>query len=219
MTVIREIPIIDLPRSKLISRGAESLELSELVAAIIGHGSSFADCLKTGKMVASVLMEKLYDTHPRDLWSIPGVGEAKACQIVAALELARRFAPPKLRRAIITKPSDVLPFVTSYRFEMQEHLLVLSLTGAHEVINIRCVTKGILDNCQVHPREVFADAISDRAAAIICVHNHPSGRLEASKNDIKFTHDMKECGRLLGIPVLDSLIIGPEDGYTSIPEE
>lgn len=210
---------LDQPRNKLIFKGAQALELHELIAAIIGHGSVAADYSQTGKMIASVLAEKRYDVKPVDLWRIPGVGEAKACQIVAALELARRFAPPKFRRALIERPSDVLPFVSTYRFEVQEHLLVISLTGAHEVINIRCVTKGILDNVQVHPREVFADAISDRAAAIIIVHNHPSGRLEPSKLDISMTQVMKRCGQLLGIPVLDHIIVGPEDGYVSVPDE
>ena len=210
---------LDQPRNKLIFKGAQALELHELIAAIIGHGSNAADCLQTGKMISSVLLEKLYEVKPVDLWRIPGVGEAKACQIVAALELARRFAPPKFRRALIQRPSDVLPFVSSYRYETQEHLLVISLTGAHEIIKIRCVTKGILDNCQVHPREVFADAISDRAAAIIIVHNHPSGRLEPSKLDISMTQVMKRCGQLLGIPVLDHIIVGPKDGYVSVPDE
>ncbi|HJJ30942.1 MAG TPA: DNA repair protein RadC [Methanocorpusculum sp.] len=216
---LKETADIDKPREKLMNRGPASLELHELVAAIIGRGTVGCDAMQMGKQIGSILMEKTYETTTKDLCRINGMGAAKACQIVASLELARRFPPPKIRRALITRPSDVLPFVAQYRFEKQENLIVISLTGAHEVINIRLITRGILDNCQVHPREIFADAIADRAAAIIIVHNHPSGRLEPSKLDISMTQVMKRCGQLLGIPLLDHIIIGPEDGYVSIPDE
>lgn len=219
MASIKETAEIDLPRSKLLNRGVGSLELHELLATIIGSGSIARDSLYLGKQVEKVLIDKTYETRTSDLMKISGIGKAKACQIVASLELARRFTPPKMRRALITKPSDVIPFVYTYKFEKQENLLVVSLTGAHEVIRVQPITKGILDNCQVHPREIFADAIADRAAAIIIVHNHPSGRLEPSKLDISMTQVMKRCGQLLGIPVLDHIIIGPEDGYCSIPDE
>lgn len=140
-------------------------------------------------------------------------------KIRCALELSRRFQPPKRDRPIIKRAEDLIPFLTPWRWAEQEHLLLITLTGAHEIINIHCVTKGILDNCQVHPRELYKHAIYDCAAAVIMAHNHPSGRLEPSKLDISMTQVMKRCGELLGIPLLDHIIVGPEDGYVSIPDE
>lgn len=213
---LRNTPDIDKPREKLIARGASALELEELIAAIIGRGTAGYDAVKIGKLVGKILMTYTYETTIRDLLHIPGMGEAKACQILAALELARRFPPPKMRKATIHTPKDVLPFVTQYRYDSQENFLVLTLTGAHEVINVRHITKGILDNCQVHPREVFAGAIEDRASSIILVHNHPSGNLEPSKQDLLMTEELKECGEILGITVLDHIVVGPVDDYHCI---
>ena len=167
-------------------------------------------------MVGKVLMTYTYETTIRDLTEIPGMGEAKACQILASLELARRFPPPKMRKAVIRTPKDVLPFVNQYRYDNQENFLTITLTGAHEVVNVRLITKGILDNCQVHPREVFAGAIEDRASSIILVHNHPSGNLEPSRQDISMTEELTKCGEILGIPILDHIIVGPVDDYRSI---
>ncbi|MDO5846621.1 MAG: JAB domain-containing protein, partial [Methanocorpusculum sp.] len=113
---------------------------------------------------------------------------------------------------------DVLPFVSTYRYDTQENVVVLTLSGAHEIINIRLITRGILNNCQIHPREIFAGAIEDRAAAIILVHNHPSGRLEASIEDIAITRKIKSAGELLGITLLDHIIVGPTDGCLSVDD-
>ncbi|MCQ2376659.1 MAG: DNA repair protein RadC [Methanocorpusculum sp.] len=216
---LRDLPEVDKPREKLMSRGAAALGLHELIAAIIGRGTAGYDAIKIGREVGKILMEKTYETTIDDLQDILGMGSAKACQIIASLELARRFPPPGERRAVIAGPKDVLPFVAQYRYEKQENLIVISLTGANEVISIRLVTRGILDNCQAHPREIFAEAIAERAAAIILVHNHPSGRLAASRQDVQMTQEIKRCGELLGIPLLDHLIIGPGNGYSSVPDD
>lgn len=213
---LKETPDIDRPREKLIARGASSLELEELIAAIIGRGTARYDAVQMGKMIGKALMVYAYETNVRDLLAIPGMGEAKACQILASLELARRFPPPRMRKAVIRTPQDVLPFVTQYRYDSQENFLTVTLTGAHEVINVRHITKGILDTCQVHPREVFAGAIEDRASSVILVHNHPSGNLDPSRHDLLMTEELKKCGEILGIPILDHIIVGPIDDYQCI---
>lgn len=213
---LKETAEIDKPREKIINRGASSLSLSELIAAIIGRGTVGFDALKIGKCVGDVLSEKTYETNVDDLKSINGMGTAKACQIIAALELARRFTPPSLRTARITKASDVIPFVYQYKFERQEHLMCISLSGANEVLNVRNITKGTVNGTQIHPREVFSGAIEDRAASIIMVHNHPSGNLSPSKQDKKITQDIRDAGKLLGIELLDHIIIGPNEGYESV---
>ena len=210
---------IDKPREKLISKGPSSLELDELIAAIIGRGIPGCDAIQIGKKIAKILMSKTYETEISDLCEVNGMGEAKACQIIAALELARRFPPPIQRHAVIHSAEDVLPFVHQYRYDTQENVVTVTLSGAHEVLKVRLITKGLLNEAQIHPREVFAGAIEDRAAAIILIHNHPSGNLHPSKQDLKITKDMDAAGELLGIKLLDHLIIGPGDGFWSILEE
>ncbi len=207
---------IDKPREKLISKGPGSLELDELIAAIIGRGIPGCDAVQIGKKVAKILMVRTYETEIHDLCEVNGMGEAKACQILAALELARRFPPPANRFAVIRKAEEVLPFVHQYRYDTQENVISVTLSGAHEVLKVRLITKGLLNESQIHPREVFAGAIEDRAAAMILIHNHPSGNLQPSRQDLKITKDMQAAGELLGIKLLDHLIIGPRDGFTSI---
>jgi DNA repair protein RadC len=117
----------------------------------------------------------------------------------------------------IKTPADVPPLVAAYRKKRQEHFLVITLNGAHGVIRVRSVTKGIANRTLTHPREVFYPAIIDNAVAVILAHNHPSGRAEPSENDDEITCRMIECGKLLGIPVLDHVIVAKE-GYYSYKE-
>ncbi len=216
---LKNTPAIDKPREKLIAKGPASLELEELIAAIIGRGIPGCDAVQIGKKVAKILMSRTYETGIPDLCEVNGMGEAKACQIIAALELARRFPPPVHRLAVIHKAEDVLPFVHQYRYDTQENVVAVTLSGAHEVLKVRLITKGLVNESQIHPREVFAGAIQDRAAAMILIHNHPSGNLHPSKQDLKITKDMQAAGELLGIKLLDHLIIGPKDGFWSIMDE
>ena len=112
---------------------------------------------------------------------------------------------------------DVLPLVTHWADRPQEYFLVLSLNGAHEVIRLRVVSQGILDRTIVHPREVFVHPLSDRAAAVICAHNHPSGNTEPSQEDRDLTRRLREAGELLGIPMLDHVVF-TQEGYYSFLE-
>ena len=141
--------------------------------------------------------------------------------IIACNELTRRYAVPVEREQIkITEPQHILkiPEVAGLAYKPQEYFLVTTLTGASEVISTRIITKGLLNNSLVHPREVFADAITDRAAAIICIHNHPSGNPEPSSEDIAVTRQLSEAGKILGINLLDHLIItkGPVTSLRSL---
>ena len=146
---------------------------------------------------------------------IDGIGETKACQILASFELARRYFGKKDVK--ITFPSDVLPFVRDISDKRQEHFVCLALNGANEVIGNRVVTVGLLNSNQVHPREVFSDPIVDRAASIILVHNHPSGDTEPRQEDIAITKRLVEAGELLGIKIHDHVIVS-KNGYTSMKE-
>lgn len=141
------------------------------------------------------------------LRQIQGVGPAKAAQMTACFELARRYLLHEPEKMKISSPQDVLPFVAHLAGKRQEHFSCLTLNGAGEVIENRVITVGLLNHSLVHPREVFADAITDRAASVILVHNHPSGTLEPSSQDVAITRQLAEAGSILGIRVLDHLII------------
>lgn len=209
---IRDIPHVDRPREKLVSKGAEMLSTVELVTVIIGSGTRG----RTVQQIARAILQKLDKQKARidvkDLLSIEGVGLAKACQIVASLEFARRRLPKE--NLCVQSADDVLPLISHIADKKQEHLLCISLNGANEVIGNRLVTVGLLTNTQIHPREVFADAVAERAAFVILAHNHPSGLLEATPDDISATRQLIESGRILGIPVLDHIIVSRK-GYLS----
>ena len=125
-------------------------------------------------------------------------------QPCAAIEFARRRIKPEGVK--IETPADVLPLIRHYADRKQEHFLCASINGANEILNIRVVSIGLIDRSPVHPREVFADALSDRASAIIVAHNHPSGGVEPSSSDINITVQLKAAGAIIGIELLDHII-------------
>ncbi|HJJ29271.1 MAG TPA: DNA repair protein RadC [Methanocorpusculum sp.] len=224
MALLAELANEDKPREKLLRDGnAKRLRLEELIAILMGSGTQECDAIKLGGHIGNVLMANTYKTAKEDLvWDakkktgVKGVGPAKACVILAALELARRFPPENERRAVLHSTEDILPFLGQYRYDSQENVIVATLTGANEVIKIHPVTRGTVNQSQVHPREVFAPAIEDRAASIILIHNHPSGNLTPSPQDILITERIKQAGNILGIMLLDHLIIGPREPCRSI---
>jgi DNA repair protein RadC len=215
MKKIAEIPDIDKPREKLIHRGASSLSDTELLAVLIGKGFKRKDVLEVASEIETKFKENLDRIGYEELTQIEGIGAAKACQILASFELARRYFGKKDVK--ITFPADVLPFVRDIMDKKQEHFVCITLNGANEVIGNRVVTVGLLNANQVHPREVFSDAIADRAASVILVHNHPSGNLEPSKDDLEITKRLQEAGEILGIKVQDHLIVSTK-GYASLRE-
>ena len=212
MKPIKEIPHFDRPREKLAAKGPEVLSDTELLAILLGSGIKGKDVFH----VAHTILRK-FDTNKekidlKTLVSVEGVGVAKACQILAAFEFARRRLLKE--RILIQKAEDILPFISYIVGKKQEYFLCISLNGANEVIGNRVVTVGLLNTNQVHPREVFADVISDRAASVILAHNHPSGILKPSPADLETTKQLVEAGKILGISVLDHIII-TKKGYFS----
>ena len=200
---IRDLPEFRRPREKLRERGAEALRDEELLAILLRTGVRGKSALDLARKILKEAGEALPRWTVADFRAIPGVGEAKAAQIVAAFELARRFQGP--RRFPIRSPEDVLPYVRHIAHRKQEHVLCLTPNGAGEVI-------------EVHEITVFAPAIADRAAAVILVHNHPSGNLTPSREDLAITRQMVEAGKLLGIDVLDHIIL-TRDGFLSLKEQ
>jgi DNA repair protein RadC len=193
------------PLEKLREKGAVALSDEELVAAILGKGTPGLDVRTISKQVAALIREHKDALTLDPLLEVPGMGLAKASQILSAFELARRHLLSDSVK--ISCANDVLPLLTDITGKQQEHFVCISLNGANEVIAKRIVTIGLLDKSQVHPREVFADVISDRAAAVIFAHNNPSGDLQPSEADLRLQDQLTEAGKILGIRVLDHIIV------------
>ena len=197
------------PREKLQARGATSLSDYELLMAIIGSGVSGADVTKVARDVQKLLKEKGSQLTLDDLLAIKGLGLAKATPIMAGYELwRRRFEVSE--RPIIDSPEKAVEQLSDIRNKQQEYFVCLTLDGANRLIAKRIISIGTLTSSLVHPREVFAEAITDRAASIIIAHNHPSGNLEPSQADRGVTERLREVGELLGISLIDHVIITGE---------
>lgn len=212
MKKIRDIPKFDRPREKLQQKGAEGLSDLELMAILLGRGIKGHDVLTVADRILKALDGNKGQVNLEELQKIEGVGLAKATLIAAALEFARRRIRPEGLR--ISFPADVIPLIHHYADRKQEHFVCISINGANEVIANRVVSVGLVNRTQVHPREVFADPIIDRASAIIIAHNHPSGGLTPSKEDIEITGQLKSAGETLGIRLLDHIIFNYKGHYS-----
>jgi len=186
-----------------------------LLAILIGKGTKDRDVLALSRQLIKVVDQKGLELTVEDILDIKGIGTAKAALIVAALEFVRRRVKEEGIR--IQSPVDVVPLIQHYANRKQEHFISISLNGANEVMNIRVVTIGLIDKSHVHPREVFADILVERASAVIVAHNHPSGSLTPSREDMAVTKQLKEAGDLLGIKLLDHIIFSRR-GYYSFLE-
>ncbi len=203
------------PRERLLSFGPDRLSDRDLISIILGTGTRGRHVADVAAEVIDVVDERGVALKAPDLSNVAGLGPAKAATLLAAFELGRRIVAPAPEK--IRSPADILPLVSHYGDRRQECFLVICLNGAHEVQSIRVVTVGLLNRTVVHPREVFAPAIADRAAAIIAAHNHPSGSLHASPEDKEVTRRLTDAGDLLGVPLLDHIIF-TRDGYYSFLE-
>lgn len=202
---IQEIPLIDRPREKMEARGSKSLSNLELLVVLIGTGIKGRDVFSVAYDISREIERNFGKLTLEMLQGIPGVGKARSSQIIAAIEFAKRFMIHE--RTVVKNEEDVLPLVDELREKKQEYFLTLTLDGGHHLIEKRTVFIGTLNKSLIHPREIFADALTDRAAAIIFVHNHPSGDNFPSKEDILITNRLLKIADLVGIEVLDHIII------------
>ncbi len=203
-------------REQLKSQGVQYLSDHELIALTLRSGTRRMPVVNLAHRVTRALDSAREGVRLETLSALDGMGDGKAGTILAALELGRRYSGVFLNR--VHSASDVYPLVRHYADRNQEHFICVSLNGAHEVLAIRVVSIGILNKTIVHPREVYANPLSDRAAAIVVCHNHPSGQLEPSEEDRSITRRLYEAGELLGITLLDHLILSPRGGYYSFIE-
>jgi len=210
--LVRERPSA---RERLALQGPGQLGDAELLAVVLGTGTKGKGVLSLAEEVLSLVEPGSMPPDPGKLRSLVGMGDAKAAAIAASLELGRRLYGLRERR--IGGPQDLHPLIAHWADRKQERFLCASLNGAHELIAIRVVSIGLVNRTVVHPREVFADPIVDRACAVIVAHNHPSGRLDPSPEDLDITRRLRQAGEIVGIDLLDHLVFDA-DSWLSFVE-
>ena len=227
MQPIKLWPESDRPREKLLERGAETLSPAELLAIILrtGEASTGQSALDHGRALMARFensFRQLDQASVQELCSLKGIGPAKAAQIKAALEIAKRFAQEELRRGEQFRSS--IDIFNHYREHLgglkKEEFHVLLLDAKNRKIKDVRISEGSLTSSLVHPREVFHPVIRESAAAVVLVHNHPSGDPTPSQEDIQITRRLRDVGEVMGVRVLDHLVIGKgkyvsfvDDGY------
>jgi DNA repair protein RadC len=211
MKKLKDLSKSERPRERLQAKGPEALSDLELLAILLGSGTRGSDVLTVAGRILKAIDGGNEKIGLDELQKIEGVGPAKA-----ALEFSRRRIRPEGLR--ISFPPDVLPLIRHFADRRQEHFICVSLNGANEVIATRVVSVGLVNKTQVHPREVFADPITDRAAAVVVAHNHPSGSLEPSKEDHEITAQLKSAGEILGINLLDHIVFNPRSYFSFLEQ-
>ncbi|WP_027338566.1 RadC family protein [Halonatronum saccharophilum] len=215
---IKDMPIEERPREKMLKYGAELLSTSELLALILRTGSQGSTALDLANrlLISCEGIGCLVDYSIEELQSVKGIGLAKATQLKAVAELGKRLSLANSNLKKISSPQDVAQIlIPRIGFSHQERFEVVLLNTKNRIIGIKEVTRGTVNSSLVHPREVFRWAIKRNSVAIILAHNHPSGDLTPSKEDIEVTKRLVEVGKVVGIEVLDSLIISNK-GYSSL---
>ena len=212
-SVIRETPNGERPRERLKSHGVHALSSSELLAIILGSGSQGTSAMRIGHDILASShgsLRRLSSQPVAALTALTGVGNARAVAIHAALELGRRMAAEEREDGIpVRGPRDVHEIFGQRLQDLPvEEFHVAILDSQHRLERDVTVTRGLLNSSLVHPREVFREAIAENAAAIILIHNHPSGDPTPSPDDRVTTEQLVQAGRVLDIPVQDHVIIG-----------
>tara|TARA_B100000315_G_scaffold137703_1_gene126794 strand:- start:303 stop:998 length:696 start_codon:yes stop_codon:yes gene_type:complete len=220
---IRDLPQGERPRERLREYGAKHLSNTELIAILLRTGMQGENVLSLPSRLLARLdgLAGLGRSTFAELCAQPGLSEAKTCQLLAALELGRRFvslAPEE--RLVIGSPQDVANLVMGEMAALdQEHLKVLLLNTKNEVLSIQEIYVGNVNSAVVRPAEVIRPAIRDNAPSIIVVHNHPSGDPTPSPEDVSITRDLVAAGELLGVELLDHLVIGSGGRFVSLNEK
>jgi DNA repair protein RadC len=212
LTAPAKLPAEERPRERMVKHGPEALSDQELLAILLNTGVRGKNVAVLSGELLDRLEQSKHIPTVRELAQMTGLGVSKAGAVVAMLEFGRRRWG--VTGARIDHPSDAYSLVRHYAGRKQEHFICISLNGAHEVLAVRVITVGLVNRTIVHPREVFADALGDRACAIICAHNHPSGMTEPSREDDAVTESLKRAADVLGINFLDHVIF-TETAYFS----
>jgi len=216
---VRDLPVSERPRERLARLGAEALSDQELLACVLGRGIAGESVLVTSRRLLATFrsLRGIAEASVEQLTDVHGIGPAKAAQLKAAAELARRMSPASNGRRPVMDSLDAAAAVLRPHLieKRKEHFVALLLDTRHRLIRMSPIAIGSLSATLIHPRELFKEAIAASAAAVIVAHNHPSGDPEPSDPDVTLTRRLVEAGALLGIEVLDHLIIGT-DGTVSL---
>lgn len=211
MPKIKDIPKIDRPREKLVKYGPGKLSDAELLAILLRTGTKDMNVLKLSqKILKKFKKEEFVNLSVDDFKKIHGLGDVKACEIVACLDFGRRMLNGK-KSSILLSPKDVWERMEDIRGSKKEHFVVFYLDSRSQEIKREIISVGILNESLVHPREVFESAIKNNAASIIIAHNHPSGDLEPSRDDIEITKRLIHAGKILDIHIVDHVIVSKEN--------
>lgn len=219
---MKDVPVEERPRERLIRHGAERLANKELLAILLRTGNRRESALALAERLLARFgsLRELATTSYEELVTVNGIGPAKATDIIAAFELARRLGESHMEfQGVVNNPKDAAQLVLGELSRAdKEHFMIIMLNTKHRVIAKKVISIGHLQASLVHPREMFKEAIRRSSAAVILVHNHPSGDLTPSRDDIATTERLKEVGDMIGIDVLDHIIIG-DNRYLSFREQ
>ena len=217
---IRDLPRIERPREKLVKYGVGKLTNTELLAIILRIGRKGENVISLStRILKKFSFEKLPSVNLNTFKEISGIGESKACEIVACIELGKRFFQNKKTGiAQLLSPQDVFNNLQDIRRSNKEHFIVFFLDSRNQQIHREIISVGTINASLVHPREVFEPAVKYLAVQVILAHNHPSGDLEPSEEDLKVNKRLVEAGRILGIEVLDHIIVS-KTAFTSFKEK
>lgn len=208
----------DRPRERILEWGATALSDIEIVAALLGTGTSGIDVMETSARVArSVNLRRLHLVPIEELQAIRGLGPARTAQLLAAAELGRRLWPDGDAAPLVRGPEQIYDLTRDIRTANREHFVGFYLNSRHQVLRRDIISIGSLNASIVHPREVFLPAIALSAASLVLAHNHPSGDPTPSEEDLAITRRLMEAGRLLGIELVDHVVVA-RDAYASFRE-
>ena len=215
---IKDIPKDNRPRERLKQNGVDALSNSELLAVILQKGTRKENVIDmSNRLLSKYSIDKLSDCSLTELKAIPGIGDAKAMQILALFELSKRVKSGSIAEKVVSNSSDIANYyMERMKGLKREHLIAVFLDSKNKIINDKVISIGTLNSSLVHPREVFKEAIKCSANAIILVHNHPSGDCGPSSEDIEITDRVKEAGEMVGIKLLDHVIVGKDKHYSYI---
>lgn len=209
---LKDIPENDRPRERLVKKGIEALSNEDLLMVILGRGMQGIDVRSLAKSILKEVENDPNKLTMERLTKIKGVGLAKASQILASFEFAKRYLIDEGIK--IQSTEDVIKLVEDIRNKKQEYFITITLNGASNLIEKRTVFIGTVTETIIHPREIFADAITDRASGIIFVHNHPMDDPKPSDADITITIRLIEVAKIVGIKVVDHIILSKEDYFS-----
>ena len=207
---MQDVPKVERPREKLISKGTQNLKDEELLAILLRTGREGKNVIEVAKQILRKFSKKrILKMKYEDLIKIKGIDSAKACTILAAQELVKRaLKVEESTLPIIRSTKDVIAQAVYLRDKTREHLMAIYLNARNEMVWKKQSTFiGTLNANLVHPREIFQEALKQNAASVILVHNHPSGDAEPSQDDLEITKRITEAGKIMGIDVLDHIII------------